>query len=108
MNRKYITYLRVSTARQGRIGLGLEAQRQNIRQFVASRGGRIASPEYFEIETGRMTQRPEFGRALARCRATGATLVVAKLDRLSRNASFLLTLRDAHEDFTAAELLDWF
>lgn len=103
-NVKYIGYLRVSTARQGRSGLGLEAQRENIRVFVAGRGGRLVSPEYVEIETGRMNQRPELARALARCRVTGATLVVAKLDRLSRNASFLLALRDAHVDFVAVDL----
>lgn len=103
-NGRYIAYLRVSTVRQGRSGLGLDAQRESIRLFVAGRGGRLVSPEYVEIETGRMNQRPQLSRALARCRATGATLVVAKLDRLSRNASFLLALRDARVDFVAADL----
>ena len=99
-----MTYLRVSTARQGRSGLGLEAQREAVRQFVSSRGGRIITPEFVEVETGKRNDRPELVAALKRCRVTSATLVVAKLDRLSRNAAFLMTLRDAGVEFVAADL----
>jgi DNA invertase Pin-like site-specific DNA recombinase len=101
---KFVAYLRVSTARQGRSGLGIEAQREAVRQFVASRAGKIIAPEYVEVETGKLNERPELAKALKRCRATGATLVVAKLDRLSRNAAFLMTLRDSGVQFVAADL----
>jgi DNA invertase Pin-like site-specific DNA recombinase len=101
---KYVAYCRVSTQKQGRSGLGLEAQRETVRQFVASRGGRIITPEYVEVETGKNDDRPELTKALKRCRATGATLVVAKLDRLSRHAAFLMTLRDSGVQFVAADL----
>lgn len=101
---KYVAYLRVSTQKQGRSGLGLEAQRETVRQFVASRSGRIIAPELVEVETGKNNHRPELQKALKRCRATGATLVVAKLDRLSRNAAFLMTLRDSGVQFVAADL----
>ena len=60
--------------------MGLEAQRETVRQFVASRGGRIIGPEFVEVETGKRNDRPELQDALKRCRLTGATLVVAKLD----------------------------
>ena len=99
-----MAYLRVSTARQGRSGLGLEAQREAVRHFVSSRGGRIIAPEFVEVETGKRNDRPELIAALKRCRVTSATLVVAKLDRLSRNAAFLMTLRDAGVEFVAADL----
>jgi DNA invertase Pin-like site-specific DNA recombinase len=101
---KFVTYLRVSTAKQGRSGLGLEAQQEAVRQFVTGRGGKIIAPEFVEVETGSRNDRPELDRALKRCRLTGATLVVAKLDRLSRNAAFLMTLRDSGVDFVAADL----
>lgn len=101
---KFVAYLRVSTARQGRSGLGLEAQRDAVRTFVASRAGQIIAPEYVETESGKRNDRPQLQVALARCRATGATLVVAKLDRLSRNAAFLLTLRDSGVPFVAADM----
>jgi DNA invertase Pin-like site-specific DNA recombinase len=101
---KFVAYLRVSTAKQGRSGLGLEAQREAVRQFVAGRGGRIIAPEFVEVETGKRSDRPELDKALKRSRLTGATLVVAKLDRLSRNAAFLMTLRDSGVDFVAADL----
>jgi DNA invertase Pin-like site-specific DNA recombinase len=101
---KFVAYLRVSTARQGRSGLGLEAQQQAVRQFVSSRGGRIIAPEFVEVESGKRNDRPELDKALKRCRVTGATLVVAKLDRLSRNAAFLMTLRDSGVEFVAADL----
>jgi DNA invertase Pin-like site-specific DNA recombinase len=101
---KFVAYLRVSTARQGRSGLGLEAQREAVRQFVSSRGGKIIAPEFVEVESGKHDGRPELGKALKRCRVTRATLVVAKLDRLSRNAAFLMTLRDSGVEFVAADL----
>jgi len=101
---KFVAYLRVSTAKQGRSGLGLEAQREAVRQFVVSRGGKIIAPVFVEVETGKRNDRPELDKALKRCRRTGATLVVAKLDRLSRNAAFLMTLRDSGVDFVAADL----
>ena len=98
---KFVAYLRVSTARQGRSGLGLEAQREAVRQFVDGRGGKIIAPEFVEVESGKRDGRPELTKALKRCRVTGATLVVAKLDRLSRNAAFLMTLRDSGGEFVA-------
>jgi DNA invertase Pin-like site-specific DNA recombinase len=101
---KFVAYLRVSTARQGRSGLGLEAQREAVQRFVVARGGNIIAPEFVEVETGKRNDRPELVKALKRCRLTGATLVVAKLDRLSRNAAFLMTLRDSGVDFVAADL----
>jgi DNA invertase Pin-like site-specific DNA recombinase len=101
---KFVAYLRVSTARQGRSGLGLEAQQVAVRQFVAGRGGKIIAPEFVEVETGKRNDRPELQKALNRCSVTGATLVVAKLDRLSRNAAFLMTLRDSGVGFVAADL----
>jgi DNA invertase Pin-like site-specific DNA recombinase len=101
---KFVAYLRVSTAKQGRSGLGLEAQHEAVQQFVAGRGGTIIAPEFVEVETGKRNDRPQLERALKRCRLTGATLVVAKLDRLSRNAAFLMTLRDSGVDFVAADL----
>ncbi len=100
----FVAYLRVSTAKQGRSGLGIEAQRETVRRFVADRSGRIVAPEFVEIETGKRNDRPELERAMRRCRATGATLIVAKLDRLSRNAAFLMTLRDSGIAFVAADL----
>jgi DNA invertase Pin-like site-specific DNA recombinase len=101
---KFVAYLRVSTVRQGRSGLGLEAQREAVRAFVAGRAGKIIAPEFVETESGKRNDRPQLQAALARCKATGATLVVAKLDRLSRNAAFLLTLRDSGVPFVAADM----
>jgi DNA invertase Pin-like site-specific DNA recombinase len=101
---KFVSYARVSTARQGRSGLGLEAQREAVQRFVMARGGRIVAPAFVEVETGKRNDRPELQKALRRCRMTGATLVVAKLDRLSRNAAFLMTLRDSAVQFVAADL----
>lgn len=101
---KFVAYLRVSTARQGRSGLGLEAQREAVRAFVEGRAGKIIVPEFVETESGKRNDRPQLQAALSRCKATGATLVVAKLDRLSRNAAFLLTLRDSGVPFVAADM----
>jgi DNA invertase Pin-like site-specific DNA recombinase len=99
----FVSYLRVSTARQGRSGLGLEAQRHAVNEFLNGGQWTLVS-EHVEVESGRHNARPELQRALAACRLRGATLVVAKLDRLSRNAAFLLTLRDSNVEFIAADL----
>ena len=100
-----INYLRVSTERQGRSGLGLEAQRAAIHTFSQSR---LCEPlaEYVEVESGKHNDRPELAKALHHAKVTGAILVIAKLDRLSRNAAFLLTLRDSDTKFIAADLPD--
>ena len=87
-----IAYYRVSTQKQGRSGLGLEAQQEALKTYqVESKARLLAS--YKEVETGKSADRPELNRAIAHARRSGATLVVAKLDRLSRNAAFLLTLQ---------------
>lgn len=89
---KYVAYLRVSTQRQGFSGLGLEAQREIIKNHL-----RETEPiaEYVEVESGRKADRPKLKDALALCRKNGATLIVAKLDRLARNVSFLSNLLES-------------
>lgn len=114
---KFLPYYRVSTQKQGQSGLGLDAQRKTVEEFVANRGGVIALPMtedardlkasgFVEVESGRNNKRPKLADALAQCEMTGATLVVAKLDRLSRNAAFLLQLKDSEVNFVAADLPD--
>jgi DNA invertase Pin-like site-specific DNA recombinase len=102
----FCVYLRVSTQRQGRSGLGLAGQQEAVRRFVASRGGEIIAPEFVEVESGRNNDRPQLEKALKRCRVTRSTLVVAKLDRLSRNAAFLLKLQEGNVPFIAADMPD--
>jgi DNA invertase Pin-like site-specific DNA recombinase len=102
---KFISYLRVSTQQQGHAGLGIQAQRTAVRQYLD--GGRWKLlKEFVEVESGKRNDRPELERALALCKATGARLVIAKLDRLSRNAAFLLKLRDSGTKFVAADMPD--
>jgi DNA invertase Pin-like site-specific DNA recombinase len=86
---RFVAYLRVSTDKQGRSGLGLEGQREAVVRHVASAGGRIVA-EFVEVESGRKADRPRLAEALAACREHHAVLLVAKLDRLTRNARFLL------------------
>jgi DNA invertase Pin-like site-specific DNA recombinase len=93
MNGKFIAYFRVSTDRQGKSGLGLEAQRTAVANYLNG-GSWTVSAEYTEVESGRKATRPQLARALAECRLTGATLVVAKLDRLARNVRFLMDVVD--------------
>ena len=100
---RIIGYERVSTARQGASGLGIEAQRQAIDGFVAQKKATLLA-RFTEVESGRNPNRPELGKALHLAKVTGATLVIAKLDRLSRNAAFLLTLRDSGVRFAAVDL----
>ena len=103
--RNYVTYYRVSTQRQGRSGLGLDAQRAAVEAYLEAHGGNELK-SFTEIESGKLNNRPQLDAALRRCRQTRATLLVAKLDRLSRNAAFLLSLRDAGVRFVAADLPD--
>jgi DNA invertase Pin-like site-specific DNA recombinase len=103
MVQKFVAYERVSTARQGASGLGLEAQRNAIDTFAAARGAEILA-RFTEVESGKIANRPELTAAIQLARLTGATLVIAKLDRLSRNAAFLLTLRDSGVRFLAVDM----
>lgn len=103
MSSKYVSYLRVSTDKQGRSGLGLEAQRNAIQTYLSGSDCELLG-EYVEVESGKNTNRPKLTEALKRCRLTGATLVIAKLDRLSRNAHFLLTLQEEGVKFVAADM----
>lgn len=100
---RLVAYERVSTARQGQSGLGLEAQRKVIEDFAVSRGAEVLA-RFTEVESGRKAVRPELAKALHLAKVTGATLVIAKLDRLSRNAAFLLALRDSGVRFLAVDM----
>lgn len=101
---KYIAYYRVSTQKQGNSGLGLGAQRTDVSRFV-ERGGTLIA-EYQDIESGKNNDRPNLIRAIEECKKEGATLLIAKLDRLSRNASFILMLRDSKVDFVCCDMPD--
>lgn len=102
---KLVSYLRVSTRKQGESGLGLEAQRAAIDLYAAQRHGTVIQT-FTEVESGKLNQRPQLEAALHLAKVTGATLVIAKLDRLSRNAAFLLALRDSGARFVAADMPD--
>jgi DNA invertase Pin-like site-specific DNA recombinase len=100
---KYVTYYRVSTQDQGRSGLGLEAQQATAKQYLAAHGGAELAT-YTEIESGKLDSRPQLEAALLRCRQTRSTLLVAKLDRLSRNIAFLFRMRDEGVKFQAIDI----
>ena len=99
----FISYLRVSTARQGQSGLGLEAQRRAIAQYLNG-GAWTLLEEFVEIESGKNSARPKLAAAFEACRLTGAKLLIAKLDRLSRDAGFLLGLDKAGVEFVAVDM----
>lgn len=99
----FIAYYRVSTAKQGASGLGLDAQREAVRAFLNGGSWTLAA-EFTEVESGKRNDRPELTKALQACRVYGAKLVIAKLDRLSRDAHFLLGLEKAGVDFVAADM----
>jgi DNA invertase Pin-like site-specific DNA recombinase len=98
-----MAYYRVSTSKQGRSGLGLEAQRHAVEGYLNGGDWQIVG-EFTEVETGKRADRPALAKALAMCRLHGARLVIAKLDRLSRNAHFLLGLKESGVDFVAADM----
>jgi|688.fasta_scaffold71808_2 DNA invertase Pin-like site-specific DNA recombinase len=97
----YIAYTRVSTKKQGSSGLGLEAQSASVINFVNGHGKLVAT--YTEIESGRKSDRPELTKALAHAKRSKAILVVAKMDRLSRNLAFLSTLLESSVEFVAVD-----
>jgi len=99
----FVAYYRVSTARQGASGLGLEAQQDAVRTYLNGGDWRLVG-EFTEVESGKRTDRPQLERALAACAAYRAKLVIAKLDRLSRDAHFLLGLDKAGVDFVACDM----
>jgi DNA invertase Pin-like site-specific DNA recombinase len=99
----FVAYYRVSTARQGRSGLGLEAQRKAVADFLNGASSEL-SAEFVEVESGKNNERPQLEQALATCELSGATLVVAKLDRLSRNLAFLAKLQESGTRFLAADM----
>ncbi len=103
--RVFVAYARVSTARQGRSGLGLEAQEAAIRAFLRP-GDRLLAPLYVEVESGKRSDRPKLTDALAHCRRTGATLLIAKLDRLARDVHFISGLMKEGVPFIAADFPD--
>ena len=103
--RQAVAYYRVSTVRQGQSGLGLEAQRASVESLCKARGYRLTG-SYQDIESGKHNARPGLAAALATTKSAEAVLIIAKLDRLSRNASFTMALRDSGVDFIAADLPD--
>lgn len=100
--KKYIAYYRVSTKEQGNSGLGLLAQKQAVETFVKDNS--LITNEYREVESGKKSNRPELLKAIDECKQTGSTLIIAKLDRLSRNAAFTFTLQNAGVDFICADI----
>lgn len=100
---RFVSYLRVSTSRQGRSGLGIEAQRAAVASFLSASGADHLQ-EFVEVETGKRSDRPELNKALAMCRLHRAVLVVAKVDRLTRSSSFLHKLLDAKVDVRFCDL----
>lgn len=102
---KIVGYQRVSTSKQGQSYLGLDAQWAAIQAYATQARG-TAIECFTEVESGNSNSRPELAKALQLAKLTGAVLVIAKLDRLSRNAAFLLTLRDSGVRFIAADMPD--
>ncbi|KAA6329414.1 DNA-invertase hin [termite gut metagenome] len=98
---KYIVYYRVSTKKQGLSGLGLEAQRTIVENYIKNN---TVIAEFTEIETGKSANRPQLNNALVACKQNNATLIVAKLDRLARNLHFITSLQNANVDFICCDM----
>lgn len=99
---KIIAYYRVSTKRQGQSGLGLEGQKAAVEGYAKAHGCKLLAA-YTEVESGKISERPQLAKALAHAKSAKAILVVAKLDRLSRNLAFLSSLMEAGVEFTACD-----
>ena len=104
---KYIAYLRVSTQKQGTSGLGIEAQREAVKNYLNGGQWELLA-EHVEVETGKgsdaLAKRPQLRAALEACKKAGATLVIAKLDRLARNVHFISGLMESKVKFVACDL----
>ena len=103
MKGKFVAYYRVSTTQQGINGLGMDAQKQAVLNYLNGGNWKLVA-EFAEVESGKRNNRQELLKAIALCRKDGATLLIAKLDRLARNAAFLLNLRDSGVDFIAVDM----
>lgn len=101
-NRKFVSYCRVSTQKQGTSGLGLEAQQKAIADYLNGGTWELIG-EFVEVESGKNNDRPKLKAALKQCALTGATLIIAKLDRLARNVAFISHLMDSEVDFVAVD-----
>lgn len=99
----FIVYLRCSTGKQQASGLGIEAQREAVERYTTQSGGTIIT-EYTETESGAKSDRPQLSKALAHCRRAKATLLIARLDRLSRSLSFVAQLLDANVEIRCADM----
>jgi DNA invertase Pin-like site-specific DNA recombinase len=99
---RFVAYYRVSTDRQGKSGLGLDAQQKSVRDYLNGGSWELVG-EYTEVESGKRADRPELAKAIEACRKQKAKLVIAKLDRLSRNLSFVAALIDSGVEFLAAD-----
>jgi DNA invertase Pin-like site-specific DNA recombinase len=102
---KFVSYLRVSTDKQGRSGLGLEAQRDAVARYLNGGRWKLVA-EYVEVESGKRNSRPQLQAAIGHAKATGAKLVIARLDRLARNLHFVSSLQERGVDFVAADMPD--
>jgi DNA invertase Pin-like site-specific DNA recombinase len=100
---RFVAYYRVSTVRQGRSGLGLEAQRKAVTDYLDGGRWKLCA-EFTEVESGKRFDRPQLEKAKAACRLHRATLVIAKLDRLARNVKFIVNLMDSGVDFVAVDM----
>jgi DNA invertase Pin-like site-specific DNA recombinase len=100
--KRCVAYYRVSTAKQGASGLGLEAQQMAVSEYVGRQGWELVG-SFTEIESGKKADRPQLLKALEHCRRYKATLVIAKLDRLARNVAFVSNLMEAGTDFVAVD-----
>lgn len=99
--KRYVIYYRVSTKKQGLSGLGLEAQRTIVENYIKND---VVINEFIEVESGKNANRPQLNKALECCKLNDATLLVAKLDRLSRNLHFVTSLQNSGVDFIACDL----
>jgi DNA invertase Pin-like site-specific DNA recombinase len=99
----FVEYYRVSTSRQGQSGLGLDAQRQAVREYLGGKPDSQLVAEHTEIESGKRSDRPELQTALATCKRHKATLIIAKLDRLARNVAFIANLMESGVEFVAVD-----
>lgn len=100
---KFVSYLRASTNKQGRSGLGLEAQREAVTRYLNGGNWKVVA-EYVETESGKRSDRPKLAAALSHAKAIGATLAFAKLDRLTRNVDLLRTLVASGVDLVFCDL----